>query len=423
MPAFDKLREQLYRSIPRSVGFKVFVNAIECSAQDLAGERVTFERSIPDLGEVTGFYIITQARQTRPGFSVRVRGRLVKEPSLFGLGVGSHGFFTASKLSGEVNAEFFDPENSPEDQPDLINTSRDGFLEDSPTVQGFNDWMRRFVTEIVQGLDERETERRASTILGTPEIQQRLDGLPPHVRSTASSIVREILRKLKNVEETEAAELIEWLLRYYESNVMRELMRAIVEADTSEAERLASLIQEWGLKQLNSINEIVRDQIQIIDKLQKITFNDETWEIEVHRLVEKNLWLLREGLELWSSNKPLKTVLEKKISDTYAQKENLRPDVICRTRNGSHAVVVEFKRPKEVISMEHVTQALGYTGILRAHSPGLDIQTYVIGREYDPSVLAAKENLEKASIFLWSFSDVLQRARTRFEKILDILGR
>ncbi len=90
---------------------------------------------------------------------------------------------------------------------------------------------------------------------------------------------------------------------------------------------------------------------------------------------------------------------------------------------GKEAIIMEFKRPIEKVVMEHVTQALEYEGIIRAHRPGINYELYVIGREYDPSVLAIKDKQEKAGLYLLSFEEVLQRTRIRFEEILKILGR
>ena len=248
--------------------------------------------------------------------------------------------------------------------------------------------------------------------------------MPAHVRGTATSVVRGILVKLKNVSEDEAEELVEWILRYYESNILRELMRSIIAADVKEAEKLGMLIEEWGLKQVNSVVDIIRNQIDIIGKLEEFVASDTAKEIDLHKLIEKNLWLIREGLELWSSDKPLKTVLQTHVDELYKDRAGIRPDLICRSRNeGREAVIIEFKRPKDLILMEHVTQALEYESLLTAHRPNISFDTYVVGREYHASVLAARKKLEGASLHLWSLEEVLQRARMRFERILDILGR
>jgi hypothetical protein len=120
--------------------------------------------------------------------------------------------------------------------------------------------------------------------------------MPAHVRGTATKVVRTISSKLRNVDEDEAEELIEWVLRYFESNVLRELMKAIVAADSHDVEKLGLLIQDWGLKQVSNVVEIIKTQIQIIEKLEKLVSSDVSLEIDLHKLIESNLWLIREGL-------------------------------------------------------------------------------------------------------------------------------
>jgi hypothetical protein len=424
LPSADVIRRHLYRALPKSADFRVFVNDVECTSEDVAGSRAEFAESIEGVGEVKGFYIIANSRQDAPGLAVRVRGRIVKESSLFGLNTRAHGFFTAEKVVGEVHANFLDPEDGVVGRQDLLNTTRDGFLEDSPTVKKFDDWAQGFLRKIIQGVESSEATRRTDALLNRPAIRERLDRMPAHVRTNATSVVRALIVKLKNVEEDEAGELIEWVLRYYESNILRELMRAIISADLKDAERLGQLVEEWGLKQVNNITEIIKTQIDIIEKLQELMTSEEAKEIEVHRLVEKNLWLIREGLELWSSDKSLKLVLDSHLDELYKDRSDIRPDLICRSRNdGRDAVIMEFKRPKVTVTMEHVTQALEYESIIKRHRPNISFEVFVVGREYHPSVLAARDRLKDARLNLWSLSEILQLARMRFEKILEILGR
>jgi len=424
LPSAEVIRRHLFRFLPQTGNFEIKVNQVPCSAESVLGERVAISQKIPGIGNVTGFYIIANARQPNPGLSIRVRGRIVKEASLFGLDTKSHGFFTAEKVVGELNAEFFDPESPGARIGGLINTTRDGFLEDSPVVQTFNEWARGFLRQIVQGVDEGETTRRTNALLANPAIKDRLDKMPAHVRGTATKVVRSITQKLKNVEEEDAQELIDWILRYYESNILRELMKAILSAENKDAEKLAELVQDWGVKQVGSVVDIIRTQIQIIEKLESLTSSNASLEIDLHKLIEANLWLIKEGLELWSSDKPLIKVLGGHIDKLYKSRKDIRPDLLTLSRsNGNEAVILEFKKPSEKIVSAHVTQAMEYEGIIKKHRPNIGFTTYVIGRRYDPSVLAMKEKLEGASLYFWSFDEVLQRARVRFETILTILGR
>jgi hypothetical protein len=161
--------------------------------------------------------------------------------------------------------------------------------------------------------------------------------MPPHIRGTAAKVVRSILSRLKNVADEEAEELIEWILRYYDLNVLRELMKAIIAADIGDAEKLAVVVQDWGVKQVSSVVEIIRTLIDIISKLEELVGSEAAKEIELHKLIESNLWLVREGLELWTSDKPLHTLLQGRIDDVYKDKADLRPDLVCCEGRGRGA--------------------------------------------------------------------------------------
>ena len=424
LPSADVVRRHLFRVLPVGSHFSIQVNNTECSAETVIGEKSEFSEEIPGEGKVSGYYIIANNRQSSPGLAVRVRGRIVQEPSLFGLDTRSHGFFTAEKIVGEIHADFLDPEVSVGERRDHIKLSRDGFVEDSEIVQKFDSWASDFVKKVVQGIDKTETERRTNSFMASPEIKARIDALPPHIRGTASIVVRGVVSKLKTASDDDTKNLIEWILRYYESNVLKELMNAIISADIHETEKLATLVSEWGVAQLNSVAGIISTQISIITRLEELIASDKSQEIDLHKLIESNLWLVREGLEVWSSDKPLKTLLNGVIDVEYAHREDIRPDIVCRSRdNGNDAVILEFKRPKERIVMKHVTQALEYEGIIKANRPSIRFITFVVGRQYDPAVLAIREKQAQAGLHLLSFEEILQKARARFEQILEVLGR
>lgn len=424
LPSADTLRQSLFRALPKKTDFSIQVNGVNCTAEDVAGQRYDFSEEVEGLGLVSGYYIVAATRQSSPGLQIRVRERVVTEPSLFGIDTRAHGFFTAEKIVGEINASFLDPVEVIGSGRDLINISRDGFLSDSSVIQTLYAWAKAFLEKTIRGIDEQQQRIRTSHFLESPEIKERLQSLPPHIRGTATKVVSALALKLKNVEDKEALEMLEWVLRYYESNVLRELLNTIIASDPADAERLAGLVKDWGLRQVSSVAEQVKNQIDIIGKLEELIVSEKAREIDLHNLIETNLWLVRPGLEVWSSDKTLKQIMDNHISEIYEKQKHLRPDLICRSRdNGNDAVIIEFKRPTEKITNQHVTQALTYASILKKHLPSIHFVTYVVGREYDPAVLAVKDNLEKASLYFWSFGEILQAARMRFEKILDILGK
>lgn len=203
------LRRHLYRVMPKIPDFVIYVNEIECTPDDIQGQRSEFSEEIDNIGTVNGYYIIANSRQSTPGLAVRVRGRIVQEPSLFGLDTRSHGFFTAEKVIGEINANFLDPETIGNETLDLIKTTRDGFLEDSPKVSSFTNWAADFVKKVIRGIDESESKKRTDSLMNQPEVKERLEKLPPHIKGTATKVVRGVISKLKTASDADARDLIE----------------------------------------------------------------------------------------------------------------------------------------------------------------------------------------------------------------------
>ncbi len=410
----SKLREYLFRTLPNVPDFTIRVNSVPCSADDIEGTRIPINHTFEDIGIINGFYVVANVRQKQAGIVIRVRKRIVTEPSLFGLEKRSHFSFSAEKLVGEINADFLDP---------YINTSRDNFLEEAEEVGILKRYLQEYFRSIIDELEKDAEGKRTKKIIEVPDIQTKLQNLPPHIRSKARSIIQAVISKSKLASEDEINELVDWIIKYFDSNVLRELMNSIIHAEVSDIQKLVELIRDWGLRQMNNVTEIIRDQIDIIKKLEDLINSEKSLEVEVHKLIEGNLWLVREGLELWTSDKPLQKIMEDHFDTLlYSKNKDERPDVLCRSRDeGSTAVLLEFKRPKVKVTMDHVTQALKYKGILVSQRPNLEFETFVIGRKYDSDVLAAKDSLAKGGLYLWSFSEILQKARIRFEKILEIL--
>lgn len=410
----DQLRRHLFRTLPKIPDFQIKVNDIICSADDIQGEKFPIEHNFKDIGKITGYYIIANTRQKHPGLTIRVRQRAVTEPSLFGLEKRSHFSFSAQKIIGEINADFLDP---------YINTSRNDFLEEIEEVQILKIYLQEFFQEIIDSIEKKAEGKRTKKIIEVPQIKEKLSKLPPHIRTKARKVIEGVVLKLKTASDEEVNELVDWIIKYFDSNVLRELMNSIISADLDDVQKLSSLINEWGLKQMNNVTKIIKDQIDIIIQLEKLMDSEKSYEIELHKLIEGNLWLVRQGLELWASDKPLKTVLEKHFDKIYKTNIDERPDLVCRSRdNGNEAIIIEFKRPRVTINMDHVIQVLKYKGIIKAHRPNIEFNTYVVGRKYNPDVMAIKDDLSKRGLYLWSFSELLQITRSRFEDILAILN-
>jgi hypothetical protein len=86
-PTPDRLREVLIHEYGREDAFKVFVNGLSLSVQDVPGVTTQANAELPEIGEVSlNFTIADGKRPPRsPGIIVKVDGKAVGKPMLFGL--------------------------------------------------------------------------------------------------------------------------------------------------------------------------------------------------------------------------------------------------------------------------------------------------------------------------------------------------
>ncbi len=417
IPEESFLRRYLRNHLPKHENFTIFVNDIKCTAEDIPGETHHFTENIDSIGkQVSGFYTITSSNTSEAGLSVRVRGRIVKKPGFFNLNLDSFTSRLSRRFVGEINADFMDEEGS----HSLINTSRNGFIEDDEIVESFNDWVREFIKSKLKEEAKKSITSSEESIFNSPVIKSRINKLPQLTQNKARKTISIIVKKLDDKDE-DVSLFVDFILKYYESNFLRELFDSIMAANEKHVEQLAEMISEWGIREIAGIIDIVTQQIKIIKKLEILVNDPNTPEKTIHKIFEKNIWLLDEKYKLWASDKQLKNILDGEIDKQYKKEEQRRPDIICRT-NDKKAVIIEFKRPSKKINLDHLTQTIRYRTIIKTSMVNLEeITIYIIGKEYAQEVIDNKELQSKAGNFCLSFSEVLSNAQRRFEKILKII--
>ncbi len=131
------------------------------------------------------------------------------------------------------------------------------------------------------------------------------------------------------------------------------------------------------------------------------------------------MWLLNDNYRLYSSNKSLLKILEREIEKKFKEHEKERPDLICKTLLNK-VVIIELKRPGDLVIPDHFTQLAIYQNIIKQHSPSYKIiECYLLGSKYDEAV--RNPEYEKIGIYLKSYSEVVQEAKERYREVLEIL--
>ena len=146
------LRGGLARDLPHDGSFKIFVNRQPCTRKDIPAKRkIPVDMMVPDCGPIKGEIIVAKKSFTSmpAGVVTTVRGRAVGRPSLFDIYKSKHRFYysLAQLITGSVEVPSFDPEKETDERP-VIQTDREGFVEDHPKYSAYHKFMTDLLLQI-----------------------------------------------------------------------------------------------------------------------------------------------------------------------------------------------------------------------------------------------------------------------------------
>jgi hypothetical protein len=430
----EKLRAYLARHLPARAGWRIFVNGVESSAEDIPGERHEFLDTIKGHGKVRGFYMVaTHRRGLQPGFAIRVRDRIVADPALFGLNQQTHGYFNLVRIVGELNPDFIDPVKGTKSRRDkfVINTSRSGFNPEDEAVQALEEYARKKLETIAAGLaSQRSKERKKAALKRNPEFETRLKALGPEIYEKLDAALESVISKLsKNEDEETVDEVVDLIIRYYESDTLRIILETVREAAPEEVERLSKLLAQYGAAHVGEVAGILHSQLEVIELLRE-KVADGVLEKEIHTIIAENIWLVRSGLTYWFDNKAFATKLRKKLAEKFKFASGKRPDLACyddrKLREPGdppeRLVIVEFKRPGVEIGTDELQQVMLYNNVFKAALADLPkdgIEVIILGDKFDSAF--DREGLADKYRIL-SYEELLENARDRYRELYKSLA-
>lgn len=430
-----KLRAYLARHLPARKGWSIFVNGIECKPEDIPGMRFDFSDTIAGFGKVTGYYVVaTDRRSLQPGFAIRVRDRVVQESSLFGLNQQVHGYFNLVSIVGELSPDFIDPIAGEKSRRDkfVINTSRSGFNPEDDGVQALFEYARNKLESIAAGLGkERNRERKKAALKRHPEFEERLKALGPDIYEKLDQALEAVISKLsKNEDNATVDQVVDLIIRYYESDALRIILDTIRGSAPEEVERLSRLLAHYGAARIGEVAQILHTQLEIIELLRE-KVAEGVLEAEIHKIIAENIWLIRDDLTYWFSNQQFATRLRDKLAKQFRFASGKRPDLVCyddRTLQHKQGeppqriVVVEFKRPGIKISTKELVQVMLYKNVFESvlgNASGDDIEVIILGDEFDPAF--DRKGMATAYRIL-SYEELLASARDRYRELYESLA-
>lgn len=144
----DKVIVHIAHELPLGKDFRVIVNGHSCEPKDVPARRkIPVDYEDPICGRIVGEIIVATKMLKKPGCFTTVRGRVVGEPSLFGLSPTSFTYHVGDLIAGSIEVASFDPEERTSEMS-VIKTDREGFVETHPKYVAYSNYMSKLLTDI-----------------------------------------------------------------------------------------------------------------------------------------------------------------------------------------------------------------------------------------------------------------------------------
>lgn len=408
-PTEEKLRLALIHEYGRAENFLIEVNGSDLSVDDLPGKTRLHEEKVADAGTVCLRFTITEGKKlpANPGIVVRVGGKVVGDPSFFGL---DHDPEIPSKLLrrvyGEVEANGLDKH---------VTADWGAIIENSKPYQQLRDWVASHAREALYETHKQEIDLQKARI--QRQINQRISRLPEHRRGFAEQAIHKILSKFYGERDDRVATVANVVLDAMEKDEYWVVVQNIDAAKHSDISKLSEALEEFGLLEMVLIADRAKRRLQFLDSLEVLITDPHTLESQIHTAIEKSLWLLGPQYALLSSNKSLKNVVETFMSRKYeGNRGTRRPDLLLAADPGSRYLLIEFKRPNHSLSRKDESQAKEYRD---------ELTQYLQAGPIDIILLGGRREITQTSVYdtpdvqFMTYTDILSRNRKELKWLIE----
>jgi Histidine kinase-, DNA gyrase B-, and HSP90-like ATPase len=284
-PTSDRLREVLIHEYGREDSFKVFVNEVPLSVQDVPGTTKQLTASLPTAGSVNLCFTIADGKRPprSPGIILKVDGKAVGKPILFGLDEDEE---IPSKLAKRVYGEI-----ELSGLEDDVTADWSGIIENSKAFKEVENYVKEVVKQALQDSHAREMQLQSARL--QKQIRERLARLPEYRRQYAQDAINRILKRFYGESEERIATIAEVALDALEHDAYWAVFEKIDECSKKDIGALSEALEQFGLLELSTIGVQALNRRRFLDYLDKIAEYPDTHEKEMvftHSLArERNL--------------------------------------------------------------------------------------------------------------------------------------
>jgi hypothetical protein len=399
-PSPDAFRALLYYEYGRSTGFTIVVNGSPLDVGDMPGDTIEETSNIDGAGDISMRFTIVDGKQPRqPGLVLRVGGKIVGKPRWFGLDENQDiPERLRKRIYGEVAVEGIEG---------VVTSDWGAIVENSKAYAAIVAHVNERAMQALKKTRAREMQLHRARL--SQEHARRLAKLPEHRRAFAEAALTRLLDKFYAERQDRIDTVASVVLDAMERDDYWQVLQKIDAARNADVAVFAAALEEFGLVELTLIADRARARMRFLDDLDFLARNNATTEAEMHKALERNLWVLGAPFHLMSSNTTLASIVEEYGKRKFARRASTkRPDLLLNTDPGDRYLLIEFKRPSHPISRKDENQAQEYADDLHKLLPAKPFDLLVIGGRRD-----AKSNAENdaPNMRVASYGDIFSRAR------------
>lgn len=403
-PDAGRMRQVLIFEYGRSADFTVHVDGKPLGVDDVAGTYTDQSMEVPGVGPVQLRFAIAEERsaQRQAGIVLRVDGKVVGKPSFFGLEERED--FPQklkSKLYGELQADGL---------RDHVTAGWDSVIENSSLLAAVTEQVQPILIAAYKERYSREIQLAQARI--NRAIKDRLAAMPEHRRKFADKAVRRTLERFYGEEPSKLEQYVHVLLDAIEHAEYGAVLSHIHEAPRRDVVAISAALDEFGMADMATLVTQARARMQFLDELEALARNPATREAEMHKAIERNLWILGTTYTFFRSNQTLKRTVEDALGRKYEGAKALeRPDLLLNEDLNGTCLLIEFKRPSHALNHEDYLQAISYRHELSKHMSKPIEVLLMGGRRSADFPMSQRE----AGVEAFTFTDVISSARRAIE--------
>jgi len=212
--------------------------------------------------------------------------------------------------------------------------------------------------------------------------------------------------------------------RYF--SIFLDLLK-IKKKDERHLEELNNIINRISLYGITaSINHIMY-RLRKIDMFEKMILDNETYERKgdesIHRLLEKDIWLLGEEYQVLQSDKSLRTLIGEYFIKKYKKYGRLRPDFACSTFKNKQLIIVEIKRPTYKMIIDDINKVELYRNIAERYASEnfTESECYLIVNSIPRDLRKTVRDRKLNKIYVKTYREVIDDVKIRYQRLLQIL--